>query len=42
MNTNAIPGNTHHVATLLTQSQNVSHQDKSSREIAEFKIGASL
>jgi hypothetical protein len=42
MNTNTTPGNTHHVATLLGQSQKVSCHTMSSREIAELNIGASL
>jgi hypothetical protein len=42
MNTNATPDNTHHVATFLGQPQKVSCHTMSSREIAEFDIGASL
>lgn len=36
MNTIATPGNTHHVATLFGQSQNVSRSTMSSREVAEL------
>jgi len=36
MNTITSPGNTHHVATLIQQSQNVSRHTMSSREIAEL------
>ncbi|VVP33900.1 Rha family transcriptional regulator [Pseudomonas fluorescens] len=36
MHSQITPGNTHHVATLLGQSQNVSRHTMSSREIAEL------
>jgi phage regulator Rha-like protein len=36
MHNQQTPGNTHHVATLFAQSQNVSRTTMSSREIAEF------
>jgi phage antirepressor YoqD-like protein len=36
MNTIVIPGNTHHVATLFGQSQNVSRSTMSTREVAEL------
>ncbi|WP_448089492.1 Rha family transcriptional regulator [Pseudomonas azerbaijanoccidentalis] len=36
MNTIVTPGNTHHVATLFSQSQNVSRSTMSSREVAEL------
>lgn len=42
MNTYVTPGNTHHVATLLWQSQKVSCHTMSSREVAELNVGASL
>lgn len=42
MNTNATPGNTHHVATLLGQTQKVSRHTMSSREATALNVGASL
>jgi hypothetical protein len=42
MNTIVTPGNTHHVATLLGQSQKVSCHTMSSREATALNVGTSL